>query len=128
MRLLATLLVLFAFCCSGARMSADARVRSALELLAVVVDPAYRLAVDNCIARETLVVERAEARVLAVDEADRQLAAIREGCHRRRRIFESIRELHDEASRQVESGFVEDAEKTLERLRAEWTRLKGDPT
>lgn len=122
------LCVLFTFCCSGARMTVDARVHSALDLLAVVIAPAYRLAVDDCIARETLVVDRAEASTITVEDARRQVDAIRVVCHERRRIFDAIRTAHDAAVAAVEAGRMDEAEAMIARIRAEWSRLKGDPT
>jgi hypothetical protein len=117
MRAIAVVLTLLSLCCSAQRQTADARVRSALELLAVVVDPAYQLAMDACVSRETLLADQAEAGRLSLAEADKQLSVVRVRCARQRRAFEYIREGHDLAAHQVENGAVEDAEKTIERVR-----------
>jgi hypothetical protein len=129
MRPLAVALALLSMCCSGQRQTADARVRSALDLLAVVVDPAYRMAMDSCVSRESLLADQAEAGKLSVVEADKQLTSMRRNCERQRRIFEDIREGHDEAVKLVEAGAVGDAEKTLERVRYAWQDLAagGEP-
>jgi hypothetical protein len=124
MRPLALLTVLMCCCnCSAQQQTADARVRSALDLLAVVVDPAYRMAMDSCVSRETLLADQAEAGKLSVVEADKQLTSMRRKCERQRRIFEDIREGHNEAAKLVEAGAVGDAEKTLERVRWAWQDL-----
>jgi len=128
MRPLALVTVLM-MCCSAQQQTADARVRSALDMLAVVVDPAYQLAMGSCMARETLIADQAEAGKLTVVEADKQLTGVRRTCERQRATFEAIRGGHDLAAQQVEAGAVEDAEKTIERVRYAWSDLtsKGVP-
>jgi hypothetical protein len=127
--LLAVVVLAIATGCNGQATSADARVRSALDLLAVVVDPAYKMAMDSCVSRESLLADQAETGRLTVVEADKQLTGVRRRCERQRRIFEDIREGHDEAVKLVEAGAVADAEKTLERVRYAWQDLAagGEP-
>jgi hypothetical protein len=114
------LALMFSLCCSGAQQTADARVRSALDMLAVTVDPAYRMAMDACMVREQLIAEQAERETIPLLEAHKQLGLVRATCSRRRQVFELIREGHDEAAQLVEKGAVEDAEHALERVRTAW--------
>jgi hypothetical protein len=125
------LLLLVCVCCCGStqQQSADARVRSALDLLAVVVDPAYQIAMQHCTSREMLLADQAETGRLQLAEAERQLAAIRLTCARRRRAFDVIRQGHELAAQQVEAGAVLDAERTLDQVRVAWhdVATSGDP-
>lgn len=111
--------------CSGAQGTADARVRSALDMVAVVVDPAYAFAVDGCAARQALVADAVEAGRTSPDEGLRELGPIRARCQATRRAFDAIRAGHAEAARLVEAGELARAEALLAEIRAEWTALKG---
>lgn len=121
-------LLLFASCwasCSPAQGTTDARVRSALDLLAVVVDPAYGFAVDACIARETLVAEAVEDGRTSPDAGLTELGAVRARCQATRRAFDAIRAGHERARALVEAGKVLEAEQALDEVRAEWRELQG---
>jgi hypothetical protein len=127
LRRLSVLIVLsLATCCTQRATAgpADARVRSALDVFALVVDPAYAFAVDACIAREALVADQVEAGKTAIDAATAELRNIRARCQATRRTFDSIRANHDRARELVEDGQLEEAERQLEQVRREWTELQ----
>jgi hypothetical protein len=113
--------------CSGAS-TADARVRSALDVLVLVVDPAYSFAVDACAARQLLIAEEVEGGRMTPDDADVALRPIRARCHATRRAFDAIREAQDQAATLVEAGKVEEAEQMLDQVRARWAALRGEKT
>lgn len=106
--------------------TADARVRSALDAFAVVVDPAYSFAVDACATRQEHVAEEVEAGRLKPAEADVVLRPIRARCHATRQAFDAIRASHDQAAQLVEDGELQKAEAVLDDIRARWLELKGD--
>lgn len=112
--------IIVLFSCAAGRQTADARVRSALDLLAVVIDPAYRIAMDDCVSRETHLVDLEEAGRLSHEVAGQKLQQIRAVCHGRRRAFAAIREGHEEAVKMVEAGRLEEAQSMLERVRDTW--------
>lgn len=114
--LLAATISLFAC----ARGPTETRVRSALDLLADVVDPSYALAMDGCIAREEDAVRRAEAGSDKAGEEYRQISA---RCHVVRAAFESIRKSHGRAAEFVEQGDYARAEDELDQVRAAWRAL-----
>lgn len=117
MKPFAVMLTMLMCCCSAQQQTADARVRSALDILAVVVDPAYQAAMQACTTRELLIADQAETGKLTVVEADKQLTTVRQRCSKQQRAFEAIRQGHGLAATQVEQGAVEDAEETIARVR-----------
>ena len=112
--------------CSGA--SADARVRTALDLLAEVVDPAFALAMDGCIAPQEVAAAQAEAGRVTAAQASAVIAKVRARCGQLRESFETIRLHRDEAQRLIEAGDLDRAEKLLEQIRADWRELPGAAT
>lgn len=121
--------LLFSTCCgsscAGPTSTLDVKVRSALDTMALVVDPAYAFAVDGCIARETLVADLVEAGKTSPDAGVAELRGIRTKCHATRRAFDAIRASHTEAARLVEAGELERAEAVLGEIRNRWMELKG---
>jgi hypothetical protein len=107
------------------RGTAEVRVRSALDLLADVVDPSYSFAVDSCIAQEGDAVRRAEA---GSDQAGDEYRAIKARCAVVKDTFEQIRLAHDRAREHVEAGAIDRAESELARIRSYWTALRAGQT
>lgn len=104
----------------------DGRVRASLDLLAVVIDPAYSFAIDACVSRQTLIVEEMEADKLTVEAGKLKLGKVRTACHATRRAFDAIRLHHDKAADFLASGDLERAEQRIQQIRAEWTELKQE--
>ena len=113
---LALALALCATSCSH-ETTTEARVRSALDLLADVVDPSYQFAVDACIAQERDAVRRFEA---GSDPARDEYVAIKSRCQNVRAAFDQIRRGHARAAELVESGKVQEAEREVARVRGYW--------
>lgn len=102
----------------------EVHARASLDVLREVVDPAYELAVQGCKDRQARVVEDGERDGgLSVAQIDTQLAAIRARCHKVRTAFDELRTYHDEASRFVEDGRIEDAEQEITKAREAWRTL-----
>lgn len=119
----ALLTVLLGLCACGAHDTTETRVRSALEVLQVVVDPAFAFSTDACTWREAKAVAACEAGSdAACDEYDR----IKQGCLHVRAAFREIRRLHSEASALVEDGKVQEAEAEIARVRALWQSLRAE--
>lgn len=123
--LLAVCVLLAGGACSPS--TADVRVRSALDVLADVIDPASQLAAESCLARQEASTTEAEAGRITADEATKEVAAIRERCDAIRAVFDEMRKRHDQARALVEQGAVEQAAAELERIRVEWQALRGAP-
>lgn len=115
----ASQVVAFAAC---AATTNEARVRTALDVLREVIDPAYSLATDGCIARELVAVERFEDTKDPKDEAAYHV--IEQQCINTRAAFRAIRDGHARAATLLEQGKVRDAELELERVRETWRALR----
>lgn len=122
MRRLLLLLTLVVACASTTE-TREARVRGALDAVALAVDPASQLAADLCIAQQRERATLAEAGQEKVEDAEREIAAIRVRCNALRDVFEALRGAHDEARKLVEAGAIEQAEAKLEEMRARWRAL-----
>ena len=123
-RVLLMLTLLGAACAHGG--SADAKARSALNTLAVVIDPAYELAIDGCVASEQAEVNAERAGTQAPAVTSQHLGEIRARCDRVRAVFERMRTLHAEAAAAVEAGAIEHAEAKLFEVRGLWQALGKD--
>lgn len=123
-RLLITLCLMVG-CVAGDRSAADTRVRTALDILAQVIDPAYSVAMDGCAAPQEVATARAEAGLTTAAAARAVIDQVRARCDQVREGFETIRLHHDEARRSVASGELGRAEKLLEQIRADWVALRG---
>lgn len=111
--------------CGGASMSTHAaRIQGAVTVLAEIVDPAYQLAVDGCIARERLEVAAERDGGQAPKTTDEHLHEIRARCDEVRDTFLAMRAYLSEAEGMLDQGHVDAAEKELEKVRATWARLK----
>ncbi|HMJ10202.1 MAG TPA: hypothetical protein VK524_02295 [Polyangiaceae bacterium] len=117
-----------ALCTACSLGSTDARVRTALDVFADVIDPAYSVAMDGCIAPQKVAVAQAEAGLVTAAQAGDVIAQVRARCDQVRESFETIRLHHDEARRFVESGELGQAEKLLEQIRADWRQLPRGAT
>jgi len=118
------LLLLLAYACAT-DTHVDTRVRSALDVLAQVIDPAYSLAMDGCIARQEVATAEAESGLATVEHAQATIAQVRVRCDRVREGFETIRIHHEQAVRSVEAGELEQAEHILEQIRLDWAALRA---
>lgn len=107
---------------------ADARVRTALDVFAEVIDPAYSVAMDSCVAPQEVAVAQAEAGLATAAQADAVIAQVRARCDQVREGFEAIRLHHEEARRFVDSGELERAERVLEQIRSDWQKLPRGAT
>lgn len=111
--------------CSCAAQDVDARVRSALDVLADVIDPASELAAQGCIAAQETEVSEAEAGRTTAAQAGERIQRIRVRCRALRDAFDAMRTRHDQARRLVEQGALEQAGQVVEEIRAEWRQISG---
>jgi tRNA A37 methylthiotransferase MiaB len=118
-----TLLLMLVYACAT-DTHADTRVRTALDVLAQVIDPAYSVAMDGCIARQEIATAEAESGLVTLEHAQATIAQVRVRCERVRDGFETIRIHHDQAVRSVEAGKLDQAELLLEQIRADWSALR----
>lgn len=106
--------------CAG-RQTRETQVRTALDVLGEVIDPAYSLAVDGCIARQGEAVKRAEAG----DPTGRSdYRSIQAHCDAAADVFDQIRIAHHEAAVLVERGELAAAEDKLNKVRELWRGLR----
>lgn len=110
---------------SCAQATADARIRSALDVLADVIDPASQLAAQGCIAAQETEVSEAEAGRTTAAQAGERIQRIRVRCRALRDAFDAMRARHDQARRLVEQGALEQAAHVIDEIRAEWRQLSG---
>lgn len=111
--------------CAPAASSGAARVQSAVTVLAEVVDPAYALAVDGCLARERVEIEADRAETQPPEVTDRNRAAIQARCNEVRGAFDTMRALLAAAEGALDEGNVTYAEERLGEVRELWAKLKG---
>lgn len=104
---------------------ADARARSALDALAKVVDPAWALAEDSCLASQRVVAARETSGLTQPVATTAALTTIRARCDVVTDAFERIRAAHMDARRLLDEGKVSDAERLLEQILAQWRALQG---
>lgn len=97
----------------------EARVRTALEVLHDVIDPAYDFADQACTARERQAVERYE-KPPHDPQAKADYYAIKSRCVDTREAFRAMRAAHDRAAALLEQGDVRDAALEIERVRETW--------
>lgn len=105
--------------------SGAARVQSAITVLAEVVDPAYALAVDGCLARERVEIALERDAGQARDVTDQNRAAIQQRCDEVRAAFAMMRGLLAAAEDALDEGNVAYAEERLGEVRELWAGLKG---
>jgi hypothetical protein len=117
------LLLTYAFACA-ADATTDTRVRTALDVFAQVIDPAYSMAMDGCIAPQQVAVAQAEAGLVTVERAQATIDKVRVRCARVRDGFEQIRIHHEQAVRSVEAGKLDQADQLLEQIGADWSALR----
>lgn len=112
--------------CAGGTASADTHVRTTLNVLADVIDPAYELAMQGCILRQDQEMREGESGKQSATQTEDALAVIIARCYQVRDAFELMRARHDEARALVEAGKLEQAQKQLEEIRGAWRSLRGE--
>jgi hypothetical protein len=121
--MLAALLIASSTACTSG--SADTRTHSALNALAQVVDPAWSLAEDACLASQRVVVARETSGNAEAADTDAALAVIRAKCDVVTEAFQRIRAAHAEARLLLEHGEVARAEDKLVLILTQWQQLRG---
>lgn len=107
---------------------AEARARTSLDILADVIDPAWALAEDGCLARQRVEQERENAGLTKPADTDATLASIRVKCDAVTNAFEKIRTSHLQAQQLLEQGKVADAEAALQDILKQWQALRSPGT
>ena len=122
--LLTAAAIMWASGCGASLSTHAARVQGAVTVLAEVVDPAYELAVDGCIARERLEVAAERDGGQAPQTTDQNLAQIRARCDQVVSAFKQMRGFLAGAEAALDEGNLAEAEKSLEKVRTLWGQLK----
>lgn len=107
--------------------SPDDQVRTALDVLADVINPASALASEACHAQKEAITSAVEAHTLAAPTGAAQLEVAIAHCKQLEFSFNEIRNLHGEASSFIESGQLVLAQQKLADLRNTWKNLEGAP-
>jgi hypothetical protein len=94
-------------------------------VLAEVVDPAYALAVDGCLARERAEIALEREGGQAPDVTTHNRAAIQGRCNEVRAAFDAMRALLAAAEGALDEGNVTYAEERLGEVRELWAKLKA---
>jgi len=110
-----------ALSCCTPETTHETRVRSALDWVALAVDPAYSFAVDSCNAMKADAVTRFER---GSDQARDEYNQLDARCDEVKNAFAQIRTGHARAVGLVEAGKVAEAEAELERVRGYWHVLR----
>jgi hypothetical protein len=121
-RIAAVILTLSA--CAG---TAESKTRTALDAVALSVEPAYSAAMSACVDRQQAVLEAARADMISPDVALVEFNAISQRCHRTRAAFEVVRLMHNEAADLVEAGKLAEAKQALAELLQAWRALERSP-
>jgi hypothetical protein len=100
------------------------RVQSAVTVLAEVVDPAYGLAVDGCVARERFEVAAERDGGQAPEQTDKNLKSIRARCDEVTGAFRTMRGLLAGAEAALDDGNVARAQAHVDEVRELWAKLK----
>lgn len=122
--LLAAAAIMWASGCGASLSTHAARVQGAVTVLAEVIDPAYELAVDGCLARERLEVAAERDGGQAPQTTDQNLTQIRARCDQVVAAFRTMRGLLAGAEAALDKGNVNRAEAELEKVRGLWAHLK----
>lgn len=117
-------LVVLAFVMTACAGTVEDRTRTALNTVAAVVDPAYDAAMTGCTAVGDAIVATARAQGFKEAYAS-DYEANSKRCSKTREAFETIRTLHTEAAKLVESGRFAEAQAALARLMGAWRALRG---
>lgn len=124
LHLLLILSALSATACTRSSPSTEVQVRTALNLLAEVIDPAYELAMNGCVLRGDAVLREGEAGNKSATATEVELAAISTRCHRVRETFELMRVRHDQARALVATGLMSEAKARLADIQQAWRELR----
>lgn len=138
MRRILFLHVLSAVCCllalapsgcsafTGDQVIAETRLRTALDVLREVVDPAAELSDQGCADAQKAALLEARQGPITPDRIARLEAAAAVKAHRCDTIkatFQSIRDLHSKAAALLEQGRISEAEQALRALQDQWRAL-----
>jgi hypothetical protein len=105
-------------CCGYRGESKEVAVRSALDVLADVVDPASKLARSTCDAKEELELARTRAGEVKAAETQAKFEVIRKRCDKVHENIELLRAMHEEAVERFEKGDLDAAMTRVEQARA----------
>jgi hypothetical protein len=123
--LLAAAALLYACCAPLGGTTADAHVRTALNVLADVIDPAAELVKRGCQDEHAATLREVEAGKRTAVGAEDQINATSRRCNAQLEVFDGMRKKHELARGAVEAGRVEEAEHLIESIRQTWREL-GD--
>lgn len=111
---------------AGCAGSLETKTRTALDAIALTVQPAYTHAMALCVDQEQATVLSARMGHTTPDEALNSFEGISQRCHRTRAAFEAIKSLHESAAELLEAGKLSEAEQVLSELEYAWAALRGD--
>jgi len=120
MRSIAMALVVMVVGCSSAEM----RTRTALDAIAVVIDPAYESAMIGCESKANDITAKLHAEGFKQAYAD-EAAALTKRCDKTAEAFETIRKLHAQAVSALIGGAIDQARGYYQKLLLAWAALKG---
>lgn len=112
-------------CALGAQAGPEERVRTSLDVLADVIDPASQIASEGCTAKKEAIVASVEANKVAPKKGQLELDQAIEQCNLQALAFGRMRRLHTEASQLVQAGNIAAAQDRIGSLREAWRGL-GD--
>lgn len=125
--LLAVAVLLVACCAVPSLRTSELRARTALDVLADVVDPAYQLAMQGCIDALDVTMRAGETDAATPAATEAGIDAITARCDRVRAGFDKIRGYHEAAISAVEDSDFDGATTLIDKLRAEWGDLQTVP-
>lgn len=126
---LAAFCLLFSTACAmhQPQASPELTVRTSLDVLADVIDPASQIASEACTAQKEAITSSVEAHKTPPAAGASQLEAAIERCNVLRLAFDRIRSLHSQAAGYVNSGQLTQASARLAELRQSWRGLNAPP-
>lgn len=111
--------------CACAPGQAEARTRTSLDVLAAVIEPAWALAEDSCIASQKVATAREGAGLAKPEETDAALSFIRSKCDAVTSVFEQMRTAHIQAGALLDQGQITSAQDLLDQILRQWQSLQG---
>jgi hypothetical protein len=93
--------------------------------MAAVIEPAYQVAMDGCIASEDAINEADKLGFKTAYDSRVALDKVHATCEKTRGTFETIRGFYNEAKAAYEVGLIERAEVAYRELVKTWASLKG---
>ncbi len=98
----------------------SAQLASALNIAAVPIQASYDATVDTCGAVQEALVVQVERGQKQRAEVQPTIDRVRARCHRLVEGYELLRQLHEKALALVRSGLIEQAEREVQKLAAQW--------